>query len=254
MDELFTYRRKGFRGFLKENRLAILYTLIIHMVIAIVMVFTKVEGLKEGHELGVLLEFEEKTIEEILEEEEADVPAEWLEQVIAEREISSNRAVNVNAENAFSSDISTDAYVDDLLKQIEEARNEADREKIEELQAILALADYVPEERAEKEEQSEFSGPTTITYEFLEMPKQRGRKQLSIPVYRCQGSGRVQVEVRVRQDGTVSDARVREPIEGMDRVCFAKAALEAARSSRFRIDMQAPSQHRALLTYTFVAQ
>ena len=32
--------------------------------------------------LGIELEFEEKTIEEILAEEETDIPAEWLEQLM----------------------------------------------------------------------------------------------------------------------------------------------------------------------------
>ena len=61
-----------------------------------------------------------------------------------QRELSSNRAVNLNAEDQFSEDISTNEYVKDLLDQIEEARNQEDREKLEELQAILASADYVP--------------------------------------------------------------------------------------------------------------
>ncbi len=92
---------------------------------------------------GLRLEFEEKTIEEILAEEDPDIPADWLEQVLRERELSSNRAVNLNAENQFNEDISTNEYVQDLLEQIELARAQEDREKLEELQAILAAADYV---------------------------------------------------------------------------------------------------------------
>jgi len=254
MDELFNYGWKGFRRFFKDNRVAILYTLIIHLVILIIMIFLKVEGLKHDRELGIELEFEEKTIEELLAEEEVDVPAEWLEELMRQRELSSNRAVNLNAEDQLSQDISTDEYVKDLLDQIEEARNQEDREKLEELQAILATADYVPPSSEDEEGAGDYAGPTTMSFEFLEEPLSRRKVMLTVPVYRCQGSGIVKVEVAVAPDGSVSEARVREPITGSDKVCFADAALSAARSSRFRIELGGPEKHRALITYTFVAQ
>lgn len=234
--------------------MAILYTLIFHLVILIILVFVKVEGLKQDQELGVRLEFEDKTIEEILAEEKVDIPAEWIEQIMKQRELASNRAVNLNAENDFSEDISTDDYVRDLLEQIEMARNQEDREKLEELKAILASADYLPPTDEPDDDQSDYSGPTTITYEFYDEPVNRGKVSLTVPVYRCQGSGLVRVEVNVARDGYVTDARIRDPIEGNDRTCFAKAALAAARSSKFRIEINAPEKQRALITYTFIAQ
>ncbi len=257
MEEFFSYGRKGIKRFLKENHVAILYTLILHLLVLIVLVFVKVDGLKNDHELGIELEFEEKTLENLLEEmsEMEDLPDDWMEQLLQQRELSSNRAVNLNAENPFSEDISTDDYVKELLDQIEEARDQEDREKIEELQAILASADYVPPEAGnDADEQGEYSGPTTITFEFLDKPLSRGKVKLSIPVYRCQGSGLVRVEVLVAPDGRVREAQVLEPIEGSDRVCFADAAMAAARSSQFRIELSAPSKHRAVITYSFIAQ
>jgi len=255
MEDIYSYGWSGFRKFLRENLTAILYTIIFHLVVLIVLVFMKVEGLKRDVELGVRIEFEEKTVENIIEEQEMEVPEDWLSQVLARREAASNRAVNVHAEQGFSDEISTDEYVNDLLEQIEEARDEQDRERLEELQAILASADFVPtQEESSGEEQGEFTGPTTITYEFREEPRSRGRVHLTIPVYRCLGSGRVQVDVEVAPDGSVTSARVYGSIEGSDKVCFADAALEAARSSRFRIDLDAPEKHRARITYAFVAQ
>jgi len=254
MDDIFQYGWSGFKKFLKENRVALLYTLIIHLVILIVLIFVRVEGLKNDSELGIELEFEEKTIEQLLAEEEIDVPAEWLEEIMRQRELSSNRAVNLNAEEKLSQDISTDEYVKDLLDQIEEARNQEDRDKLEELQSILASADYVPPSLEGEEETTVYAGPTTITFEFLEEPLSRGKVELTIPVYRCQGSGVVKVEIAVSPDGSVREGRVLEPIIGSDRVCFADAALSAARSSQFRIELSGPAKHRAIITYSFVAQ
>lgn len=254
MDELFTYGWPGIKKFFRKNLISILYTLIFHLVVLIILIFVRVEGLKRDQELGIKLELEEKTVEDILEEEEMEIPADWLEELLRQREASSNRAVNLNAESGFSEDISTDDYVQDLLDQIELARDQEDREKLEELQAILASADYIPPPEESDEEQGAYTGPTTITYEFIEMPVQRRKVNLVIPVYRCQGSGLVKVEVEVTRDGTVSRAEVKGPIEGEDRVCFSDAALEAARSSRFRIDFNAPERHHAVITYAFVAQ
>jgi hypothetical protein len=255
MEELFSYGWPGIRKFFRKNLVAILYTLIFHLVVLIVLVFVRIEGLKDDQELGITLEFEEKTIEEILAEEEIEVPAEWLEEVMRQREASSNRAVNLNAETRFSEDISTDDYVRDLLEQIELARDQQDREKLEELQAILAAADYEPPaEETGDEEQGEYSGPTTITYSFLEEPLQRRKVVLTIPVYRCLGSGFVRVRITVGRDGSVLNAEVKGDIEGEDRVCFAEAALSAALSSSFRIDIGAPEKHQAEITYSFVAQ
>jgi hypothetical protein len=253
VEEFFSYGRSGIKKFFKENLVAILYTLILHLVVLIILVFIKVDGLKNDHELGIELEFEEKTLESMMEEEMVDVPAEWLEQLMQQRELSSNRAVNLNAENQFKEDISTNEYVNELLDQIEEARDMEDREKMEELQAILASADYVPPEVGEEEE-GQYSGPTTITFAFLEEPVSRAKVKLTIPVYRCQGSGQVRVQVSVATDGSVREAKVLEPIEGSDRVCFADAAMAAARSSRFRIELSGPAKHTAVITYSFIAQ
>ena len=253
VDHLFSYGRKGIKSFFRENLNAILITVIFHMVVLIIMVFSKVDALKNDQELGIKLEFEEKSLEQILEEEVVEVPADWLEEVMRQRELSSNRAVNVNAENKLSEDISTDDYVNDLLDQIEKARDQEDREKLEELQAILATADYVPPAPA-GEEQAEYRGPTTITFEFREAPVNRGKFHLTVPVYRCQGSGRVRVEVLVLRNGNVGEAKVLGPIEGTDRVCFSDAALAAARSSKFRVEPNGPERHMAVITYTFIAQ
>lgn len=253
MDELFRYGWKGTIGFFRDNRVALLYTLIVHLLILIILIFVKVEGLKDKQELGVEIEFEDRTVEDILAERE-EVPAEWLEEVMRRRELSSNRAVNLNAEDQLSQDLSTQEYVKDLLDQIEEARNQEDREKLEELQRILASADYVPPTGGDEEENTVYAGPTTITYEFLEEPRSRGKVKLTVPVYRCQGSGVVKVEVAVTPDGSVRDARVMEPIIGNDKICFADAALAAARTSLFRIELKGPEKHMAVITYNFIAQ
>ena len=51
VDHLFSYGRKGIKSFFRENLNAILITVIFHMVVLIIMVFSKVDALKnEEHQ------------------------------------------------------------------------------------------------------------------------------------------------------------------------------------------------------------
>jgi len=255
MEHLFSYRNKSFRNLVKENINAILYTLIFHLVVLIILIFVKTEGLKNDHELGVLLEFEERTIEEILEDEMIEVPAEFIELIQQQRELASNRAVNANAEDAFNKEISTEDYMQQLLEEIEAGRDDEIIRDREEWRKVLEAGGYIePVAETQDEEPEEYTGPTTITYQFEEEPLDRGKSFLKIPVYLCQGAGLVRVEARVARDGSVVSAEVQKPVEGADATCFANAAKEAALTSRFSVDPDAPEMHRVLITYTFIAQ
>lgn len=254
-DDLFSYGPKNIGEFFKKNLVAILYTIILHLIIFIVLVFIKVDGLKNDRELGVMLDFtEEKSLEEMLEEEMVEVPAEWLEQVYAAREQASNLAVNINEE--VQDQLSTDDYVQKLLDELESQKDEEfikDREKWEEIISSYVYEDTPAKEEIEKEEEAPFTGPTNITFEFLEPPVDRMNRHFTIPVYKCEGSAQVIVDIEVTKDGFVSDASVSRSTAA-DSPCFSEAAIEAALTSRFRSDQSAPDKHKARITYQFIAQ
>lgn len=255
MSELFSYGPKNIREFLSKNLVPILYTIILHMLVAIVLVFAKVDSLKEDMELGVVLDFtEEKTLEEMLEEETVEVPAEWIELVYEARQAASNQAVNLN--DKVNKEISTDDYVNQLLDELEAQKDEdflKDREKWEEI-----LSSKVYEKEAlpieEVDEEHPFTGPTTITFEFLNSPKDRQSRFLSIPVYRCEGSGLVIVDIVVLQTGVVQSASVISTQSEFNPECFSEAAEEAALNSLFKSDYTGPEKHKARISYQFVAQ
>jgi len=254
MQDLFTYGPKNIREFFRTNLTAILYTIIIHLLVAIILVFLKIDRLKDDRELGVMVDLtEEVSLEDLLEQEQIEVPAEWIEKIYEARQEASNRAVNVNDEAL--KDISTEDYVNSLLDELESEKDEDFRQNREKLKEIISSKVYEEEAKPEPDEREEhFTGPTTITYEFLDQPKQRMKRTLTIPVYRCEGSGRVIVEVVVRQDGTVSNANVLSAETINDPSCFIEAAEKAALSSSFKSDFSAPEKHRARITYQFIAQ
>ncbi|MDA3822396.1 MAG: hypothetical protein PF450_07295 [Bacteroidales bacterium] len=255
MTDLFSYGPKSIREFIKKNLVAILYTIIFHLLILIVLVLTKVEGLKQDHELGVTLDFtEEQTLENLLNNENIEVPAEWIEKVFEARQQASNRAVNLNDE--VNQEISTQDYLQDLLDELESQKDEDFKENREKLKEIISSSVYEEEtlQKKEDDDKEPFTGPTTITYEFLDVPKNRKKRQLSIPVYRCEGSALVVVDLIVRQDGSVSNVNVLSSETINDPSCFIEAAKNAAFTSTFKSDFGAPEKQRARITYQFVAQ
>ncbi len=254
--ELFSYGPKSIREFLQRNYRSVLYTIIFHLVIAIVLVLVKVEGLKQDQEVGVMLDFtEEVTLQDLMEEENVELPPEWIDQVFEAREQASNRAVNVN--DRINSEISTEDYVNQLLDDLESQKDEEFLENREKWKEIIST--YVYEEESADtppgvDDEEPFTGPTTITYEFLDPPVDRKKRRLSIPVYKCEGAALVKVEVGVRRDGTVSNVKVISVESSMDPDCFTEAAKNAAQVSRFYSDNNAPSEQTARITYQFIAQ
>lgn len=258
MNDLFSYGPRNVREFLKQNHRAILYTIIVHLVVAIILLLLKVEGLKEDRELGVMLDFtEEETLEDKLDKENIEVPQEWLDKVYEAREKASNQAVNLD--DRVEEEISTRNYVNELLDELESQKDPEflrNREKWEEI-----ISSYVYEEppAADTDElllddDTPFTGPTTITYEFLGPPKDRRSRKLVIPVYRCEGAARLVIDIEVRPDGSVSTANVVSIDTQADPECFIDAAKSAAMASRFFSNSDAPQKHVARVTYQFIPQ
>ncbi|MCF8224656.1 MAG: hypothetical protein K9J30_02125 [Bacteroidales bacterium] len=257
MAQLFSYGPKNIREFVRTNLPAILYTVIFHLAVAIVLVLFKVQGLNEDRELGVMLDFsDETTLEEMLNKENIDIPAEWIEQVYDAREQASNRAVNLD--DLAKSDISTEDYVNQLLDELEAQKDEKfleDREKWREIISSYVYEKEPLDQAVKKDEEDQpFTGPTNITYSFKTDPKDRKKRELTIPVYRCEGSALVVIDLGVRQDGSVSGTSLVsvETINEPD--CFIEAAENAALTSRFYSDFNAPEKHVARVTYQFIAQ
>ena len=256
-DDLFSYGPGGIRQFVKKNLVAILYTLIFHVLVLIILVLVKVEGLKKDRELGVVIDFTEEEPETTEGEEETlEIPAEFMEQVYAARERASNRAVNLD--DRLNKEISTQEYVNELMKELESQRDEEFLKNREEWEKILSSTVTEPEPEPAQEQSGEedepFSGPTTITYRFTEEPIDRQKDFFTIPVYRCEGSGNVEVEAEVTREGNVAKAEILSVDAAGDSKCFSDAALNAALTSRFHSDFDAPSRQKVRISYRFIAQ
>ncbi len=103
-------------------------------------------------------------------------------------------------------------------------------------------------EQSNERRDQNIKGNVTVSYSF-ESPV-RHAQRLTVPAYQCEGGGEVVVTVVVNQNGDVTSAKV---VSGGDD-CMQQTALSAAQSSRFNVDVSAPSKHQGRISYIFVPQ
>jgi hypothetical protein len=95
-----------------------------------------------------------------------------------------------------------------------------------------------------------YKGPTRIYYNLAG----RTHTYLPIPIYKCQGEGKVVMSIQVNQKGIVEEAQVLEGEGTTSDPCLVETAIATARISRFNPDLNSPKIQSGSLTYQFVAQ
>ena len=95
-----------------------------------------------------------------------------------------------------------------------------------------------------------YKGPTRIYYDL----QGRNHTYLPIPIYKCQGSGKIVLLIEVNQKGIVENASVIEGESTVKDECLVETATGSALRSRFEPDLNAPRIQKGTLTFIFVAQ
>ena len=209
-DEIFSnISRKPFsiRKFIAEHQIGILGTLAFHMILLILFLGMKIQDYKETSSLDLIFEFEEElSPEEQARLEEEQEKAEYYEKLLEQQLNAGNQAVN---ETKLEEELSTEKYVEDFLKELENQKSEDEKLTEEILDEYLNQEDIVMvnEELPEEDDNKEFQGPTNISFVFLEEPLKRVSVNLPPPVYKCRGYGVVEVRVSVNRIGNVISAK-----------------------------------------------
>jgi hypothetical protein len=110
-----------------------------------------------------------------------------------------------------------------------------------------------PVENKPKESQkmaANYSGPTRIYYNLAG----RTHSYLPIPIYKCQGSGKIVLTIEVNPKGIVTNASVIESESTTTDQCLVETAIGSALISRFNPEINAQKNQIGTLTYHFVAQ
>jgi len=153
----------------------------------------------------------------------------------------------VKEELIKSGKLGADNFIDEKNK-IKESSGDAD---------ISFKSDTTGRNKLEKEKTktsqemaANYKGATRIYYDLFG----RHHQYLPIPIYKCEGSGKVVLSIEVDQSGVVQKAQVIERESTASDPCLIETAINTALESRFNPDVNSPRIQIGSLTYQFVAQ
>jgi hypothetical protein len=238
----------------------ILGTVIVHLIAGIIIMSFQIRSLKvESRDMFAIEFMPEEDVK--TEEKLIEVPVTTIEKVLQGDEEMLNIAKNL-AKKADPK-INKDAYIDQVKEElIKSGKLSADnyideqKQKAQKPDENLAFKDEskVKDDQDKPSESQQmaanYNGPTRIYYDLAN----RTHTYLPIPIYKCQGSGKVALSIEVSQRGTVEKTLVIGSESTTTDQCLIEAAVRAAMITRFNSDMKAAKIQTGTITYHFVAQ
>jgi hypothetical protein len=241
---------------------AILITAIIHLLAGIVFMIVKIGDLHVS-------EFS-KQYEIALQVAPAPDPVQpaeqqraySVEQVIKGDQEMMNIARNLAAQP--DPKINKDDYIDKVKEELIESGklgkdNYIDEQKKTRDNSGMEINDRQDEKKVKEKDKktddanemaSKYSGPTRIYYEL----QGRTHSYLPLPIYKCEGAGKVVLKIEVSPRGDVTSANILPAESSASDPCLIESAVNAALISRFNADIKAVKNQTGTLTYLFVAQ
>ncbi|MDP4224309.1 MAG: hypothetical protein Q8868_13465 [Bacteroidota bacterium] len=242
--------------------IAILGTVIIHLTAGIIFMSFKLYSLKTKEKKAEKFEIEFSAIEEkkiipktvqLSPTSGENVLQQEAEMLNIARNLANKSDVKVNAKDYInqvkdelikSGKLGKDNYIDNPRDNSQSAqddqylleKSEKDKEKDKEMESQKMAANY--------------HGPTRIYYDLAG----RNHTYLPIPIYKCEGSGKIVLIIDVNQRGIVENASVLESESSTTDECLVQTAVGTALISRFEPNLNAPRIQKGTLTYLFVAQ
>jgi hypothetical protein len=245
--------RGRIRIIFSDRLIGILVTVIFHLVLVIIFLSFKITSIQNLIDNLIMIDIEEPRVSELIinppSAEDAQFDRYLSEYLESER---SNVPVNVAAK--LNDQISTDKFVDEFTNELYSNRSEEmirNQERLKELEEMESEKAVVAEGDSSKVSKPQvFNGKTNIFYSL----KDRYYLRLPVPVYKCEGSGIVEVRILVDQKGFVVNAQIPDLGDSMNEICLAEAAKTAAMSTRFNTDYGAPARQEGTITYYFQPQ
>ena len=246
----------------KGNLAGILGTIIIHLIAGIIFMSLQLSSLQKAisKQYEVELAPEPETVVKM--KKIIEVPATSVEKVLKgdkemlniARNLSSKPAEKINASDYIdkvkdelikSGKLGVDNYIDEQ-KKLNESKGDEN---------IMVKKDTISEKvkakpKASQEMAANYKGPTRIYYDLIG----RNHLYLPIPIYKCEGSGKVVLSIEVDQNGVVEKAQIAERESTATDPCLVETAINTALLSRFNPDASSPRIQLGMLTYEFVAQ
>jgi TonB family protein len=241
---------------------AILITVIIHLIAGIIFMIVRIGDLhireyRKEYEVALQAEPEKE-----LTQTDNQSKIYSLEQVLRGDQELQNIARNLA--NQPDIRINKDDYIDKVKEELIESGKLGkdnyidDQKKARENGTEIAVSaeDKKNSEKQEKSDKnanelaSKYSGPTRIYYNL----PGRTHTYLPLPIYKCEGAGKVVLQIEVNPKGDVTSASVITAESTATDPCLAETAVNTALNSRFNPDIKAVKNESGTLTYIFVAQ
>jgi hypothetical protein len=151
----------------------------------------------------------------------------------------------VKEELIKSGKLGIDNYIDDQKK-----RDEMKADENLAFKNDTAGKNETDKAKLSQEMAANYKGPTRIYYDLAG----RTHTYLPIPIYKCQGSGKIVLTIEVSQKGVVEKALIIANLSTTSDPCLIETAVATALISRFNSDINSPKTETGTLTYEFVAQ
>jgi len=240
----------------------ILGTLIIHLIAGIIFISLQLRSLEKKMATNYEVELAPEQVTPPKTEKPAESSANTVEKVLKGDEEMLNIARNLSSKPAEK--INAKDYIDkvkeELIKSgklgtdnfIDEQKNSKQSEGTENISSHRdsTIKDVKTKPGQSQEMAANYKGPTRIYYDLLG----RNHLYLPIPIYKCQGSGKVVLSIEVDQNGNVQKAQIAERESTAKDPCLIETAISTALVSRFNPDVSSPKIQIGTLTYQFVAQ
>jgi hypothetical protein len=238
-----------------EGKLAgILGTVIIHLLAAILFVSVRLNSLERDKLAEYILVLVEPETD--ASEKEIDLPSisDPLQSDVDTRIRNLIRNMADQTDPVIDPAEYQDRVKDEMIRQgllnednfIDDWRNRVMNED-----GAVEMAEIIKEQKKSDEQKPvNYQGPTRVYYSL----EGRYHRHLPVPVYKCEGAGKVTVSIDVDQNGMVTEARVVAAESSTTELCLIETAVNSALISLFNISPGSPKKQTGTITFHFVAQ
>jgi outer membrane biosynthesis protein TonB len=243
--------------FIERHKIGILSTIILHLVlVAMFMVINFGTFKKSPEKQQVLIDFvDQDALQKEIDQKKEEIKKMSQQELksMQKEYIAKNVAVN-EAENQGKQ--SVEKMVNDIKSELNIKDNKAggaqpaEKQKTEVIEKKETPAKEQKPDYNAKGERTYYKGATTISYSL----EGRTDVYLPVPVYKCQGSGKVVMDIVVNPNGYVLSVAINKAESQITEECLLEAANRAALTSRFNAKGTAPDKQRGRITYIFIAQ
>jgi hypothetical protein len=245
------------RTLIGNNINGILGTIAFHILLLILFLSLKISYKTAPPQL-IELNFEQENPQELLKklDLEAQEKAAKMKNIdlMADGLIRRNIAVNVT--DKTEDEINTDKFIKQFT---DENKLEGFKKMLNPDQAFIKPVEksdnqLIQQKNNENEtavgSKQIYKGPTNI---YCNLEK-RTAVYVPVPVYKCEGSGKIVVEITVNTVGIVIGTNILKQESNINDECLYNTALSYAAITRFNPDSQAPQKQKGSITYFFVPQ